>query len=480
MLVFLLHGQALGYGENWSSWQSVKAVGGGPFSKLDGISFRYKEGNHSKENKYYYYQFKNSSSEKVKLKWWITYVNSKGENQVERLSKTIKPGSTAKGGQWFIGPPGQSLSAKGQLLADSGSSWKAGERHKSHKNVISSSTPNRWQPSPGYKFDSKKSSDLSVSWAPGSSHPNHPNIVAAKKAGYWNAKPGYRFSKPNSASLETYWKSGLSHPKVKNIYSAKKKGHWTAKPGYRWRVSGNLAAGVVWSPGKRHPEYRNVFAANEVGSWLPDPGYEWVNKSKSLSVRWVAGRSHSSYKNVKASKRTGYWDAQPGYRFNNPGTSDLSVSWYSNQRHPVYSKIYSSQRIGYWHPEKGYKFKNPGTGDLRVVSESANYLGEVKTRANSITIYYYDHSAEDGDRVTIYSNDRVVSGNIYLTNATKSTTINLRNGENRIVFKALNEGDKSPNTAAFKVKDSNGKTLTSNREWKLNAGKMAEIIVVKY
>ena len=86
MLVFLLHGQALGYGENWSSWQSVKAVGGGPFSKLDGISFRYKEGNHSKENKYYYYQFKNSSSEKVKLKWWITYVNSKGENQVERLS----------------------------------------------------------------------------------------------------------------------------------------------------------------------------------------------------------------------------------------------------------------------------------------------------------------------------------------------------------------------------------------------------------
>lgn len=132
--------------------------------------------------------------------------------------------------------------------------------------------------------------------------------------------------------------------------------------------------------------------------------------------------------------------------------------------------------------DKGYKWVNPNSGDLRVVAKpdpNRQFLGRVSTRTHAVTLVYEDHGSEDGDRVDIFSNQRQISNNVYLTNAPKSTRVNLGYGENVISFRALNQGNSGKNTAGFKVLDANGKTLVSNKEWNLSTGNRAEIIVVR-
>ena len=171
----------------------------------------------------------------------------------------------------------------------------------------------------------------------------------------------------------------------------------------------------------------------------------------------------------------------PGYSWSYPNSSNLSVYWTPNVRHPKYPHIFSSTRIGYWNVDKGYKWVEKGKS-LKVVAipdPRRQYLGKVATRASPITLVYADHGSEDGDRVDIYSNRRRVSGNVYLTNDSKRTRVTLSYGENVISFRALNQGDSGKNTAEFKVIDSNGKTLASNKQWSLKTGDRAEILVLR-
>ena len=120
--------------------------------------------------------------------------------------------------------------------------------------------------------------------------------------------------------------------------------------------------------------------------------------------------------------------------------------------------------------------------DLRVVAipdPGRQYLGQVTTRANSMTLVYSDYGSEDGDIVDIMSNQRTIASRVYLTKQSKSTTVSLNYGENVIAFRALDQGKSGKNTAAFKIVDSNGKTLVSNKRWSLYTGNRAEILVVK-
>lgn len=105
-------------------------------------------------------------------------------------------------------------------------------------------------------------------------------------------------------------------------------------------------------------------------------------------------------------------------------------------------------------------------------------FGEIRTKAAYFNIYSADYGLEDGDRIRVLVNDRVVIEEFMLTNNTKALQITLQPGFNKIEFEAMNQGTSGPNTAQFIIYDDNDKQLMSN-QWNLATGFKASVMVVK-
>ena len=106
------------------------------------------------------------------------------------------------------------------------------------------------------------------------------------------------------------------------------------------------------------------------------------------------------------------------------------------------------------------------------------YLGGFSSTSESITIVCRDFQFPDGDKVSIFVNDRAVVKNITLTNGYQQFTLPLVLGLNVISFKALNQGTSGPNTAAFGVYDDEAQEISSN-EWNLATGAKATLSIAR-
>ncbi len=105
-------------------------------------------------------------------------------------------------------------------------------------------------------------------------------------------------------------------------------------------------------------------------------------------------------------------------------------------------------------------------------------LGQVKTSAVYVDVKYRDHEYVDGDRIRVFVNEDLVQANVFLSGSFSGFTLTLDEGENHIVFEALNQGESGPNTAELHVYDENG-FIISAKEWNLLTGRRATIVVVK-
>lgn len=105
-------------------------------------------------------------------------------------------------------------------------------------------------------------------------------------------------------------------------------------------------------------------------------------------------------------------------------------------------------------------------------------FGEIRTKSGYFNIISADYGLEDGDRIRVLVNDRVVIPEFMLTNNSKGLMINLQPGFNKIEFEAMNQGTSGPNTAQFTVFDDNDNMLMSN-QWNLATGFKASIMVIK-
>lgn len=106
------------------------------------------------------------------------------------------------------------------------------------------------------------------------------------------------------------------------------------------------------------------------------------------------------------------------------------------------------------------------------------YLGDLKTKSNTVIIKFRDHEYVDGDRVKFMLNNAIVHPNILLGGSFYSIDIDLKEGFNTVNFIALNEGTSSPNTAQVKVVDETGKIIASNN-WLIRTGYKATLIILK-
>ncbi len=106
------------------------------------------------------------------------------------------------------------------------------------------------------------------------------------------------------------------------------------------------------------------------------------------------------------------------------------------------------------------------------------YLGEVKTGTQFVSVQYRDHEYVDGDMIRVYVNGDIVQSSIYLGGSFSGFTLRLDEGINKVEFEALNQGASGPNTAELHVYDDNG-FIISAKEWNLLTGSRAIIMVVK-
>lgn len=106
------------------------------------------------------------------------------------------------------------------------------------------------------------------------------------------------------------------------------------------------------------------------------------------------------------------------------------------------------------------------------------YMGDITTKAKSVTIMYRDHESVDGDRIRVLVNDEIVVPNAMLEGSFRGFDLPLQDGFNKIDFQALNQGSSGPNTAQLQIYDEVGNVLATY-EWNLLTGRKATAIVVK-
>ncbi len=125
------------------------------------------------------------------------------------------------------------------------------------------------------------------------------------------------------------------------------------------------------------------------------------------------------------------------------------------------------------------KLNNTITEDQYIGELSGNkFYGDFKRNTLFVKIACRDFGQVDGDRVSVYLNEKLVAQDITLYESFNELKLNLLNGFNKIEFQALNQGTSGPNTAEFIIFDDKGKLITSN-QWNLLTGSKASIIVVK-
>lgn len=121
----------------------------------------------------------------------------------------------------------------------------------------------------------------------------------------------------------------------------------------------------------------------------------------------------------------------------------------------------------------------PERSDSRVkIKKEDQYFGEHTAEGEYFNMYCRDHSAIDGDLVSIYLNDELVLSNIMLTGDFVGYNIPLKMGFNKVEIKALNEGESSPNTAEFMAVNQKGQVLF-REQWGLATGFKARFIIIK-
>ncbi|MEO8235974.1 MAG: hypothetical protein ABI549_11215 [Flavobacterium sp.] len=207
------------------------------------------------------------------------------------------------------------------------------------------------------------------------------------------------------------------------------------------------------------------FSANsfaQEGSSIPSTGIPRVDMTIPSTSNATPQYSISKpFEITKFKKPSKIYDApklETPNRFNSP-TSDL------NPGKMMADKLNKSSRTG------------EENGDSKLYRRNM-FLGDFKTKADFVGIFYRDFGLVDGDLIRVLVNDKIVISEIYLGGNFNQLDLKLEKGINKIDFEALNQGTSGPNTAEFKIFDEKS-TLISENQWNLGTGFKATVIIMK-
>jgi len=93
--------------------------------------------------------------------------------------------------------------------------------------------------------------------------------------------------------------------------------------------------------------------------------------------------------------------------------------------------------------------------DMKINKLSSNENLTLFTASDSIEINFWDNGKEDGDKINLFHNGKLILMNYEVMNAKKYLSLKLVTGKNEFKLVALNEGELSPNTPKIELIDEN-------------------------
>lgn len=130
-------------------------------------------------------------------------------------------------------------------------------------------------------------------------------------------------------------------------------------------------------------------------------------------------------------------------------------------------------------PNRDYTDRmNKKSGEVQLkVFRKDQYLGDIRTKAEKVTIRYRDSQEVDGDVISVYVNGSLVKAQVSLMGEYTGFELGLVPGFNKIEFEAVSEGYSQPNTAQYMIME--GKNVLVSSSWNLAAGFKGSYIIVR-
>ena len=131
--------------------------------------------------------------------------------------------------------------------------------------------------------------------------------------------------------------------------------------------------------------------------------------------------------------------------------------------------------------KKRIEKKHPDISDETTLIEQTKTLREgenlsINWQSNKMKLFIWDANKEDGDRIELKINNKIILNNFETKNKRKKIRIGLEEGENIIEIKATNLGTSPPNTSRIELVDDKTRYLILIQ---LELGKVATIRIVK-
>lgn len=97
-------------------------------------------------------------------------------------------------------------------------------------------------------------------------------------------------------------------------------------------------------------------------------------------------------------------------------------------------------------------------------------------KSDVVEIEIFDSETEDGDKVNLYHNDKIILSNYAILNTKKKISLVIEKGNNVFKIEALNQGDKGLNTVTIKIEDGE---RTFDLKTSLKSNEKASITLLK-
>ena len=123
-----------------------------------------------------------------------------------------------------------------------------------------------------------------------------------------------------------------------------------------------------------------------------------------------------------------------------------------------------------------YTQKQKNQDVLRTIVLNEGEDMNIQWNSDKLIIYIWDANTEDGDKINLSINDKIILSDYTTRKKRKKIKHNLKIGENKIKIEATNVGDNPPNTSRIELVDSKTKYPVVTQ---LEVGKSAIITISK-
>ncbi|OYU81988.1 MAG: hypothetical protein CFE23_01410 [Flavobacterium sp. BFFFF1] len=148
----------------------------------------------------------------------------------------------------------------------------------------------------------------------------------------------------------------------------------------------------------------------------------------------------------------------------------VNVAKIERQAVKLEKKVKKTKLVSQAKKDKVNLVKSLDTLALNVLREDQNM--SMFTKSRTVNLNIYDSGKEDGDKITITVNKKVLLSDYTVTKKVKILSLNIDSDETDIEIKAISEGTVVPNTAYIEIKDEENdlkvlSTLTKGKSTKI-------------